>query len=44
MKRTSIFFPEPLLAAFREIAKKRGTPVAELIRQAMESWIKEQAK
>jgi metal-responsive CopG/Arc/MetJ family transcriptional regulator len=42
MKRTSIFFPEPLLEAFRELARKRDVPVAELIRQAMERFIKEQ--
>lgn len=42
MKRTSIFFPEPLMAAFREIAKKRDVPVATLIREAMEAWLKGQ--
>jgi metal-responsive CopG/Arc/MetJ family transcriptional regulator len=42
MKRTSMFFPEPLLDAFRELARKRDVPVAELVRQAMEKWLKEQ--
>lgn len=42
MKRTSMFLPVPMLAAFAELARKRGTPMAELIRQAMEAWLKEQ--
>lgn len=40
MKRTSIFFPEQLLEKFRELARRRGTPMAELIRQAMEDFLK----
>jgi hypothetical protein len=44
MKRTSIFFPEQLLAAYRELARARGTPMAELIRQAMEAFLKEHQK
>jgi metal-responsive CopG/Arc/MetJ family transcriptional regulator len=39
MKRTSIFFPEQLLERFRELAARRGTPMAELIRQAMEAFL-----
>lgn len=42
MKRTSLFIPEQMLAQFSEIARKRGTPMAELIRAAMEQWLKAQ--
>jgi metal-responsive CopG/Arc/MetJ family transcriptional regulator len=42
MKRTSLFLPEHLLAQFKELAAKRGTPMAELVRLAMERFMKEQ--
>jgi metal-responsive CopG/Arc/MetJ family transcriptional regulator len=42
MKRTSMFFPEPLLEKFRELARKRDLSVAELVRLAMERYLKEQ--
>lgn len=42
MKRTSVFIPEQMLAAFAALAKARGTPMAELIRLAMERYLKEQ--
>lgn len=40
MKRTSLFIPEQMLAAFKALAEKRGTPMAELIRLAMEQYLK----
>jgi predicted DNA-binding protein len=42
MKRTSLFIPEPLLEQFKQLAAKRGTPMAELVRLAMERFMKEQ--
>lgn len=44
MKRTSLFIPEQMLAKFAEMAKARGTPMAELIRLAMERFLKEQQR
>jgi metal-responsive CopG/Arc/MetJ family transcriptional regulator len=42
MKRTSLFLPEVMLAELAAIAKKRGTPMAELVRAAVERFLKEQ--
>lgn len=42
MKRTSFFLPETMLKELAELARHRGTPMAELLRQAMEQWLKAQ--
>lgn len=41
MKRTSLFLPEPMLVQLAALAKQRGTPMAELVRQALEQFLKE---
>jgi predicted DNA binding CopG/RHH family protein len=40
MKRVNFFLPEPLLESYRRLAAARGTPMAELIRSALEAYLK----
>ncbi len=42
MKRTTIFADEEMLNALREIARREGLSVAEVIRQALDRFIAEQ--
>ena len=44
MKRTTIFADEDLLSALREIAHREGTSIAEVIRQALNSFIADRRK
>lgn len=43
MKRTSFFLPEPLLKELADVARKQGTPMAELLRQALQMWLRVQS-
>lgn len=40
MKRTHMFLPEPTLAALRALSDKTGLSVAELIRRAIDAYLK----
>lgn len=42
MKRTSLFLPEPMLAALAELARKKDLSMAELVRMAVERMLREQ--
>jgi metal-responsive CopG/Arc/MetJ family transcriptional regulator len=42
MDRLHLYLPAPLLKALRALAKKRDVSVAELIRRAVENYLKEQ--
>jgi CopG-like RHH_1 or ribbon-helix-helix domain, RHH_5 len=42
MKRTNIFFPELLLVKLRALADATGLSVAELIRRAVDEYLKRQ--
>ena len=39
MKRTSMFFDEKLLEAIERLAKRRGTSVAAVVREAAEAYV-----
>jgi len=39
MKRTNIYLDDEQLELLRGLGKSRGEPVAELVRQAVESWL-----
>lgn len=39
MKRTSMFFDETLLAAIERLAKRRGTSVAAVVREAAAAYV-----
>ncbi len=42
MQRTNIYLDERSLAALRALSRARGKPVAQLVRDAVDSWIEEQ--
>jgi len=42
MKRTHLFLPEPVLLALRALSDKTGLSVAELIRRAIDEYLKRQ--
>jgi metal-responsive CopG/Arc/MetJ family transcriptional regulator len=42
MDRLHLYLPAPLLKALRALAKKRDVSVAELIRRAVDNYLKEQ--
>lgn len=39
MKRTNIYLPDEQLSLLRRVSESRGRPVAELIRDAVDSWL-----
>lgn len=41
MKRTNFFFPEQMLNRLKEAKLKTGIPVSEIIRRAVEKYLKE---
>jgi predicted DNA-binding protein len=41
MKRTNFYFPERMLERLKEAKQKTGIPVSEIIRRAIESYLKE---
>lgn len=40
MKRTNFYFPEQMLQRLKEASKKLGLPVSEIIRRAVEEFLK----
>lgn len=44
MKRISLFLPEPMIARLGNLSTKTGTPSAELIRRAIEAYLKKEEK
>ena len=40
MKRTNFFFPEDMLARLKAAKLKTGVPVSEIIRRAVEEYLK----
>ncbi len=42
MKRTHFFLPHPLFEALKTLSEKRGLSVSELIRRAVEDWLRRQ--
>lgn len=44
MKRQHIYLPEPLIEKLDELSGKTGMPKAELIRRAIDEFIKKEAK
>jgi predicted DNA-binding protein len=44
MKRTNYFYPAAMLARLKAISRKTGLPVAELIRRAIDEYLKRQKK
>jgi hypothetical protein len=42
MKRTNTFLPEPMLAQLRTLSEKLDVPVSELIRRAIDEFLKKQ--
>jgi predicted DNA-binding protein len=41
MKRTNFYFPEALLERLKAAKEKTGVPVSEIIRRAVEAYLKE---
>jgi hypothetical protein len=39
MKRTNIYLPDRQLGLLRRVSESRGRPVAELVRDAVDSWL-----
>lgn len=42
MKRTHVFLPEPLIKALKALAKRSDVSVAELIRRAIQEFLKKE--
>jgi hypothetical protein len=42
MKRTNIYLSEEQLEALRRLAERRGEPVAQLVREALDEWLASQ--
>jgi predicted DNA-binding protein len=42
MRRTNIFLPEPLIERLRALSERTGLSVAELIRRAIDEYLKRQ--
>ena len=40
MRRTSFFFPEPVLEALRALAQKTGLSVSEHVRRAIDEYLR----
>lgn len=39
VKRTNIYLPDDQLSLLRRVSESRGRPVAELVRDAVDSWL-----
>jgi hypothetical protein len=39
MQRTNIYLSEEQLEALRRVAERRGEPVAQLVREAVDAWL-----
>jgi predicted transcriptional regulator len=44
MEKTTVYLPGDLAARIRELAKRRGRPAAELIRDALARYVAEQVR
>jgi len=44
MKRTALFLKDEQLAKLQKLSDKTGAPVAELIRRAIDAYLKERAR
>lgn len=44
MKRTALFLKEAQLKKLRRLSEKTGAPIAELIRRAVDAYLKQRAK
>jgi predicted DNA-binding protein len=44
MKRTALFLKEPQRKKLKALSDKTGAPVAELIRRAIDQYLRERAK
>lgn len=44
MKRTNIFLPTPMLERIARISEKTGLPMAEIVRRAIEAYLKKEEK
>ena len=42
MKRTNIYLDDFQLGLLKEVSERRGEPVAVLVREAVDAWLKEQ--
>ncbi|MDQ2911465.1 MAG: ribbon-helix-helix domain-containing protein [Actinomycetota bacterium] len=42
MERTNVYLPEEQLKNLRSLGRRRGVPVAALIREALETWLEGQ--
>lgn len=40
MRRTNYYYPEEMLERLRALSKKTGAPVSELIRRAIQAYLK----
>jgi hypothetical protein len=40
MKRTNIYLDDEQLELLRELGRQRGAPVAELVREAVDDWLR----
>ena len=40
MKRTNFYFPEELLARLAAESKASGVPMSEIMRRALDAWLK----
>jgi hypothetical protein len=40
MKRTNIYLDDEQLELLRELGRRRGAPVAELVREAVDDWLR----
>jgi predicted DNA-binding protein len=40
MKRTNFYFPEQMLARLKRASKKLGLPVSEILRRAVDEFLK----
>jgi len=44
MKRTALFLKEEQIKKLQKLSNKTGAPVAELVRRAVDDYLKERAK
>ena len=42
MRRTNIYLPDEKLELLRQLGERRGIPVAQLVREALDEWLERQ--
>jgi len=42
MRRTNIYLPDEKLDLLRQLGERRGVPVAQLVREAVDEWLERQ--